>query len=585
MPTNIIQAIDQKLYPTITMWNRLEGRPRTHNFNKALKSEVRDALWMICKQWQMGEFKGEDAGTAVFSKIKIDSTEINELSPANSPFTKLDKSLPIETIIEQRSINFERDTQNIGLDIRLQLGNYWYKLLKRESLGSYYSQYVDLYGFKLGAKDRATDQIFAHKEELQQWMAISGRTIDGFEIIKHIDNGNEASSGIILSDTDHKPILNEIGQKLIKYYRQNFTQPSTQDDNSWQPDRLEYKAAAKASNSESVDTLVAEEYYHGHLDWYAFNLESDNGDGSIKPKTFKDTFIPSPIEFDGMPDKRWWKFEDSKTFFGNVTPSTTDLSKLLLIEFGLTYANDWFIVPFNLPIGSIADVKGITVTNNFGDLYWIEPTEKIGENSTEWSVFRQQSNPVNKKLFLSPSAIKVQEGSPLEEVMLIRDEMANMVWGVEKTIPSTRGIGVQGSEYAIQRRSFHENYTDKVALTDYNASVYYKAMSDVPENWIPYIPVHVDGHNRKIQLKRSSMIRALDGDALPPQKIMPLTTILSESDLIHEEEVTRVGTRVIQSFQRTRWLNGEIYLWLGTKKKTGRGEGSSGLAFDQLIAP
>lgn len=585
MPTNIIQAIDQKLYPTITMWNRLEGRPRTHNFNKALKSEVRDALWMICKQWQMGEFKGEDAGTAVFSKIKIDSTEINELSPANSPFTKLDKSLPIETIIEQRSINFERDTQNIGLDIRLQLGNYWYKLLKRESLGSYYSQYVDLYGFKLGAKDRATDQIFAHKEELQQWMAISGRTIDGFEIIKHIDNGNEASSGIILSDTDHKPILNEIGQKLIKYYRQNFTQPSTQDDNSWQPDRLEYKAAAKASNSESVDTLVAEEYYHGHLDWYAFNLESDNGDGSIKPKTFKDTFIPSPIEFDGMPDKRWWKFEDSKTYFGNVTPSTTDLSKLLLIEFGLIYANDWFIVPFNLPIGSIADVKGITVTNNFGDLYWIEPTEKIGENSTEWSVFRQQSNPVNKKLFLSPSAIKVQEGSPLEEVMLIRDEMANMVWGVEKTIPSTRGIGVQGSEYAIQRRSFHENYTDKVALTDYNASVYYKAMSDVPENWIPYIPVHVDGHNRKIQLKRSSMIRALDGDALPPQKIMPLTTILSESDLIHEEEVTRVGTRVIQSFQRTRWLNGEIYLWLGTKKKTGRGEGSSGLAFDQLIAP
>lgn len=585
MPTNIIQAIDQKLYPTITMWNRLEGRPRTHNFNKALKSEVRDALWMICKQWQMGEFKGEDAGTAVFSKIKIDSTEIIEFSPANSPFTKLDKSLPIETIIEQRSINFERDTQNIGLDIRLQLGNYWYKLLKRESLGSYYSQYVDLYGFKLGAKDRATDQIFAHKEELQQWMAISGRTIDGFEIIKHIDNGNEASSGIILSDTDHKPILNEIGQKLIKYYRQNFTQPSTQDDNSWQPDRLEYKAAAKASNSESVDTLVAEEYYHGHLDWYAFNLESDNGDGSIKPKTFKDTFIPSPIEFDGMPDKRWWKFEDSKTFFGNVTPSTTDLSKLLLIEFGLTYANDWFIVPFNLPIGSIADVKGITVTNNFGDLYWIEPTEKIGENSTEWSVFRQQSNPVNKKLFLSPSAIKVQEGSPLEEVMLIRDEMANMVWGVEKTIPSTRGIGVQGSEYAIQRRSFHENYTDKVALTDYNASVYYKAMSDVPENWIPYIPVHVDGHNRKIQLKRSSMIRALDGDALPPQKIMPLTTILSESDLIHEEEVTRVGTRVIQSFQRTRWLNGEIYLWLGTKKKTGRGEGSSGLAFDQLIAP
>lgn len=585
MPTNIIQAINQKLYPTITMWNRLEGRPRTHNFNKALKSEVRDALWMICKQWQMGEFKGEDAGTAVFSKIKINSSEINEFSPANSPFTQLDKSIPLETIIEQRSLSFERDNQNIGLDIRLQLGNYWHKLLKKESLGNYFSQYLDLYGFKLGAKNRADDHIFAHKEELQQWMAVSGRSIDGYEIIKHIDEGNEVTSDITLTNTDHKLILNNLGQKLILYYKQNFSQPSNEGNSSWQPDRLEYKATIKSSNSEEVNTLVAEEYYHGSVDWFALNLISNNGDGSIKPNTFKDTFIPSPIEFDGMPDKRWWKFEDSKTSFGNVSPSTTDLSKLLLIEFGLTYANDWFVVPFKLPIGSIADVKGISVKNNFDDIYWIEPTEEIEDNSTKWSVFRQQSNPVNKKLFLSPTAIKVQEGSPLEEVMLIRDEMANMVWGVEKIIPSTRGIGVQGGEYAIQRRIFHENYTDKVTLADYNASVYYKAMSEVPENWIPFIPVHVDGHNRKIQLKRSSMLRALDGDWLAPQKIKPKTTILSESDLIHEEEVTRAGTRVIQSFQRTRWLNGEIYLWLGAKKKTGRGEGSSGLAFDQLITP
>ena len=51
---------------------------------------------------------------------------------------------------------------------------------------------------------------------------------------------------------------------------------------------------------------------------------------------------------------------------------------------------------------------------------------------------------------------------------------------------------------------------------------------------------------------------------------------------IHEEEVSRAGERVIQAFQRTRWVNGEVFVWLGMKKKTGRGEGSSGLAFDQI---
>ena len=42
----------------------------------------------------------------------------------------------------------------------------------------------------------------------------------------------------------------------------------------------------------------------------------------------------------------------------------------------------------------------------------------------------------------------------------------------------------------------------------------------------------------------------------------------------------RAGVRVTQSFQRTRWSDGRAWVWLGVRKQTGRGEGSSGLAFD-----
>ena len=45
--------------------------------------------------------------------------------------------------------------------------------------------------------------------------------------------------------------------------------------------------------------------------------------------------LPVPVAFDGMPDTRWWAFEDRKTNFGNVKPDTTDLAKLLFIEFAL----------------------------------------------------------------------------------------------------------------------------------------------------------------------------------------------------------------------------------------------------------
>ncbi|MGH3974222.1 MAG: hypothetical protein ACRDS9_12990 [Pseudonocardiaceae bacterium] len=36
--------------PTVVVWNRLEGRPRTTGFDRALRAEIRDPLWMLTRQ-------------------------------------------------------------------------------------------------------------------------------------------------------------------------------------------------------------------------------------------------------------------------------------------------------------------------------------------------------------------------------------------------------------------------------------------------------------------------------------------------------------------------------------------------------
>jgi hypothetical protein len=54
---------------------------------------------------------------------------------------------------------------------------------------------------------------------------------------------------------------------------------------------------------------------------------------------------------------------------------------------------------------------------------------------------------------------------------------------------------------------------------------------------------------------------------------------------LNEEEVPRAGKIVTRSWQRARWLNGATFLWLGRAVITGKGEGSSGLAFDQVVEP
>jgi hypothetical protein len=292
-----------------------------------------------------------------------------------------------------------------------------------------------------------------------------------------------------------------------------------------------------------------------------------------------------------MPNTRWWTFEDGRTNFGDVKPDTTDLAKLLLIEFGLIYANDWFLLPYTLPAGSIARIKGMAVTNVFGERTWVEAAGRGPDDDWQrWAMFLvntkgKGNEAADTSLLLLPTAPKVQEGRPIEEAVLIRDEIANMVWGIERTIPLPTGEGKPGREAAQEMRVFLGAPREPPSAAE-DAKIRYQVMSTVPENWIPFIPVHCDSDNREIQLQRAAI-----RDPDRPRKVRPRTALLrqgldeveAKAYFVHEEEVPRAGALVTQSFQRTRWRDGRAWVWLGVRKKTARGEGSSGLAFDRIV--
>ena len=240
------------------------------------------------------------------------------------------------------------------------------------------------------------------------------------------------------------------------------------------------------------------------------------------------------------------------------------------------------------------------VTNVFGERFWIKAAGSgLDDSRQRWSMFtiniKGNANEVaDTSLLLLPTVPKIQESSPLEEIVLIRDEMANMVWAIEKTIPLPTGNSKSGSEAAIETHNFYQKLiTTNPAVTNpkYQANISYLAMTSVPEQWIPFVPVHLDGNNRQIQLQRAAMPRILAGapSNLKPRKVRPRTVLIQpgldmkKPYFIHEEEVPRAGVRVTQSFQRTRWHNGETFVWLGVRKQTGRGQGSSGLAFDKIV--
>jgi hypothetical protein len=109
-------------------------------------------------------------------------------------------------------------------------------------------------------------------------------------------------------------------------------------------------------------------------------------------------------------------------------------------------------------------------------------------------------------------------------------------------------------------------------------------MSSVPENWIPFIPVHVPDDNRSVQLQRSAMPSGVDGSPVRPR-----TALLREGFdagqpyFVNEEEVAQAGTRVTMAFHRTRTRDGKAVVWLGATRAAGRGGRASDLRFDDAV--
>ena len=54
---------------------------------------------------------------------------------------------------------------------------------------------------------------------------------------------------------------------------------------------------------------------------------------------------------------------------------------------------------------------------------------------------------------------------------------------------------------------------------------------------------------------------------------------------IDEEQVQGVGTQVVKSCQRARWVGGKTYTWMGYSKELKYTQGNSGLEFDTLKEP
>ena len=445
------------------------------------------------------------------------------------------------------------------------------------------------------------------------WQVLSAslrRVPDGRRLLEAITSGDFDDFVDSRVDPAFHPAVKDLARDFRRWFLRLYSQPGSPAEDAWAPPFLEYQFASSAPadvTEEQRTTLVAEQYHHGRLDWYAFEVDrganlEDSPLGSFPGGNFEArkpvAFVPTQIEFNGMPNVRWWEFEDRRTDFGSINASTTDLPLLLLAEFGLVYGNDWFVVPYNLPVGSLAEIKGLIVNDVFGVRTLVRAAgQDQGMDWQRWSMFslnaRAEPGVVDPRLLLAPALAKSQEGDPIERVIFARDEMTNMVWGIEERIPGALGVGIDGFERATAMSSYFQQRVPpgEVLPEETDATIRYQLGNTVPENWTPFIATREPGSSRLIRLQRASMQRLTD--AIPDSRVEPRGAVLRvgldgvsprEPYFLHQEQVLRAGVVVTRGFQRARWFDGKVFTWIGRRKQTGRGQGASGLEFDRLAS-
>jgi hypothetical protein len=550
---------------------------------KSLQAQVRDPLWLLARQWQVGEFLGDDTGSPVHATLGAEMQTVTTYRPGtdDSATVAIDPTLPIE-------VHVEREAVVLRLRGSMQHGLYFENLVRQ---GGVANPETVIAAFRLAFPISATvpDPEYAPPDAARFRSLVAGRVTDGEALYASaVTTAAGQTPTTLLPAAAQNTGMPAVIAAFVAFRGALFSEPQT--DSAWEGRSLDYDFALGSPVPNQNVELNAPDFPGGHLDWYSFSLQTAQPNAvftanpaQVTPASFD--FLPNHVTFRGMPNARWWDFEDAVTDFGQVTAETVDLAKLLVMEFALIYGNDWFSVPVPVtvgtstasPRGTLTRVTTLVVTDTFGVRTLIRPSEQtqVNPGETPWSMYKVSGNGTRSDFILmAPTLGLTMDAAAIEEVLFLRDDMAAMAWAVEKELQNDLDAPVDAYQMYLQRIAKNPPPPPPVATAG-GPQIYYTLETPVPDNWIPMVPVQAP--QGALYLRRGLM-----ESGSPSVNLQARALILEpwHPFFVADRNVPRSGVQVERYFRYTRSSDGSVFLWLARKSGQGRGSGWSGLRFD-----
>lgn len=589
----------------------VEPRTRDDIYGHALSMEVFDPLWLLTRQWQYGRFQANDCGTPVTMKVKTIKKRLDGFYHGfdNEVKDKYSNEKPIEYLVEEenRTVTIA-DSVDSALRVK--------KKLSRTNL----AEIKDIIKSLIG-KYPLDNPIPFISTDVDMLKLESNESLKQFYSVykDKIFDGSKLYTALVKKDEDIPYLDNEtvktVYDEFVVWYEAKYFPCGKETKSGWNMQSMSYSSKMSCGN----DIFKADDYDSGQLSWYSYDHEEGNGGNAVNEETKMLSYIPTPANIHGAPSSRLWAIENTTVNTAYVqTDGFSTMANAAVMLYVSSYNNDWMVTPLETEAGVILDIEGVVVKDTFGEYQYIhtdaedsdykhfkntsnESLKKFNSRqfidrwnlfgNTRHNAYEQNNFSVNRGLFF-PSSVMRNEERVIEEVQFLRDEMANMVWGVEKVVPDLIGNSVSGDDLSdrvlrlteVEKKNVIEENTEDDILYSY------LIQNNMPLNWIPFVSEAVAGSKRSMQLRRGRMPLFYKGVYL---SVRPSTSILlgnSNFDLNHiepmvinEEEVLGYGVKLTKTAQRTRWFLGKSFNWIGVKKSISKYQSNSGLMFDELI--
>jgi hypothetical protein len=506
---------------------RIEPQPDEVSLQAGIAAAVNDPVWFLARQWQMGEFQGENASSPVWVEYDLKQAQIDSYDSRFDP-----AKLPAEAIVESEL-------------------NDWWTMGRRIRIGRALADQAGPAGI-----DADLLRFVDPPPPYEQF----GGEIDGLALwLKLIEAGVDPSVLVPGVPPDSIPAWNS-RQLLYQQDQEN------------------------AFRSGEVD-LVVTRHHGGRLDWHS--VDAHDTDAAMESAVETREAIPAALQYPGAPNTRWWQIENAEVDAGFYVPDSAHTPTAFLTELIYSHSDDWFLFPVLGKAGTRIAIESVDVKDGFdrhyrsidrlpdGELAW------LGLQSPEnWSLFRVDGlDP--EELLLWNVAETPLESLPIERVQFGPDEESNLVWAVERVVAG-REVGHTEPEETAQPLPPAFNEGKPSGDTSKQREYAYVPARGIAQFWHPYLIDEDASVRMLVQHRLPDLTRQRPLPMPPPRAEMLQAATGEEHHTIAPLAIPSNGIELERRWNLARDIHGHPVLWIERRRKPSLSPPGRRLRFDVM---